>query len=84
MPQIQSPSQSPANKAGSPSGGASYAPAYGGGMYSAASPSYNTAINRPGAGPAPQKGAAYDPDAPHSKNQEAARNSDSSSDNEGN
>ena len=73
------------NKASSPSGGASYAPAYGGGIYSAASPSYNTTINRPGAGPAPRSGAAYDPDAPHAKNQEAAaRDSDSSSNDENN
>ena len=72
MPNVQSPSQSPANKASQPPGGTSY-PSYGGGMYPA-SPSYNMSVTRPGAGTAPRPGgaaAAYDPE-------NAAKNSDSS------
>ena len=71
MPNVQSPSQSPANKVSQAPGGTSY-PSYGGGMYPA-SPSYNMSVTRPGAGTGPRPGgaAAYDPE-------NAAKNSDSS------
>ena len=74
MPNMKSPSQSPAVKSSSPSGGVGgqhlgYSSAYGG----VASPSYNMTVNRPGAsGMGARPGAAaYDPAAD-------VRNSDSS------